>query len=161
MMGIGDPTIRRFVECAVEAIVHPTDLPVLSAGTSRSRRPPLPQTGKRTMTLIVLPHTAVVPACSGHATPAPCLPFTGLRLAVPESPASGYDYPPLNRDGDHPSANTIRSGRQSERLRSSLQLKIPSDLRSPPRSVQPSFCIGYAMQKLLIRLLALVSLIHT
>jgi hypothetical protein len=33
--------------------------------------------------------------------------------------------PPHNRDGDHPSANTMRSGRQSERLRSSHQLKIP------------------------------------
>jgi hypothetical protein len=33
--------------------------------------------------------------------------------------------PPHNRDGDHPLANTMRSGCQSERLRSSHQLKIP------------------------------------
>jgi hypothetical protein len=39
--------------------------------------------------------TAVVPACSGHATAALCLPFASLCLVVLESPASASDYPHL------------------------------------------------------------------
>ena len=88
---------------------------------------------------------------SCHARPV--LVVHGLRLVVLESPASAYYYPPLIRHGDHPSANTIRSGRQSERQQSSPQLKIPYNSAGRTQRVQSitSFCIGYAMQKLLIR----------
>ena len=69
--------------------------------------------------------TAVIPACASHATAALCLPFARLRLVVMESPKSTSNYPTTSPDGDHPSGNAVRSGRKSERLRSSPQLKIP------------------------------------
>jgi hypothetical protein len=101
---------------------------VLSAGLSHSLHPPLPQTGKRTMTFIVSPQQlsglssqrAPVMPRSPRACRSPAYAFV-----VRESPASASNFPRLNRDDDHPSANTMRSGRQSERLRSSHQLKIP------------------------------------
>ena len=69
--------------------------------------------------------TAVVPACSGHATAALCLPFASLRFGVPESSEFAVDYSITSPDGHHRSTNAVRSGRQSGCLRSSPQLKIP------------------------------------
>ena len=69
--------------------------------------------------------TAAIPACSGHATAAPCLPFASLRLVVLESSESTSNYPTTLPDGDTPSANDVHAGDQSEHPQSSPQLKIP------------------------------------
>jgi hypothetical protein len=96
-----DPPRRLTVPLIGRLIMYHPTKPVFARAVSRavSFAPPAFTPNRQTdhdpycfaATII----TAVVPACSGHATAALCLPFASLCLVVLESPASASDYPHL------------------------------------------------------------------